>query len=152
MFCSPFNSTLVDVPRPHLDPIATLQEALAVVALTARHPLISESVLLHLDRNWCGVALSRVAHPRTIIFRDFHRALAHEVVARCAATTDTTRAFIVTFRPGSPMAPGDVDALLHIEAALGSAGYSLADWVVTGRGGFYCPRVLIDAPDPWDRR
>lgn len=152
MFHSPFNASLVDVPRPHLDPVSTLQEALAVVALAARHPLGSESVLLQLDRQWRGVALSRIAHPPSVAIGDACRALAHDVVARCTDTVDTVHAFIVTFRPDPPMAPDDIESLVHLRSTLDAAGYILIDWVVAGRGGFYCPRILTDASDPWDRR
>lgn len=154
MFHSPFNSTLVDVPRPHLDPVCTLQEALAIVSLAARHPLATDTVLLQLDDKKRGVALSRITcttpQPGHHGSHDTSRAMVRNVVEECTASQQTVHAFVVTFRSASPVGAGDVAVLHHLDSSLRSAGFHLLDWVVVGRGGFWCPRVLTDAPDPWD--
>lgn len=150
MLHPPFNSTLVDVPRPHIDPIFTLQEALAIVSLAARHPIAADAILLQLDRHRRGVALSRLASAGVESTHGHQRHLARGVVELCAATPGTSLAFVVSFRPAAAVAPGDAEALCHLGASLASAGFDLLDWVVVGRGGFYCPRVLIDGADPWN--
>lgn len=138
-----FNSTVLDIPRPHIDPISSFEEALAVVSLAARHPTIDETIALHLDAESRGVALVRLDPSRT--------SLAHDVVASCSMTPTATQTFVVTFRIGSPLHTGDPAQLGRLASVLGSAGFALRDWVVVGRGGFYCPRVLTENDDPWRR-
>lgn len=149
MFHSPFDSTLVDVPRPHLDPVCTFQEALAIVSLAARHPLSADTVVLQLDRRMRGVALTRLTSGSTTPTHDPGRDLARSVVEHCAANHDTAHAFVVSFRPWSPITAADASTYTHLSSSLASAGFHLLDWTVVGRGGFWCPRVLVDAPNPW---
>lgn len=140
---TPFTSSLLDVPRPLIDPIDTFEEALGIVSLGARHPLANESIVLPLDRHNRGVGLIRVVAPE--------ERLAHDIASVCVRTPLAAAAFVVTFRRTCPVGPRDAALFDQISAVLASNGHSLVDWVVVGRGGFYCPRVLTDAPDPWCR-
>lgn len=143
MLRAPFTSTLLDIPRPLVDPVSTFPEALGIVALAAGRPLRHESVVLVLDSRRRGLGLHRTGTP------DAH--LAHEVAAVCSRTPAALGAFVVTFRPGSPVGLDDPGLFEQLRHVLHSTGHHLIDWVVVGRGGFWCPRILTDVADPWDR-
>lgn len=152
-----FISSLVDVPRPGVDRVSTLQEALGVISLAARHPLTIDTIVLGLDDRLRGVGLARVpSHPRdggSPSDRGDDGFLArtiHDIISWCVRTPSVREVVVASFRPSSPIAASDVRGLARLVGSLASAGYTLRDWVVSGRGGFYCPRVLTDSPDPWE--
>lgn len=143
MLHAPFTSTLPDIPRPLVDPVSTLPEALGIVALAAGRPVRAGSIVLVVDDRRRGLGLHRTGGPES------H--LAHDVAGVCSRIPGAHGAFIVTFRPGSPVGLDDPDLFEQLRTVLHSTGHHLVDWVVAGRGGFWCPRILVGAPDPWDR-
>ena len=135
------NASLIDVPRPFIDPINTFVEALGVTSMALQRPRIDSTIALLLDKHRRGLAMFRIPplSSRTI----------HSVVAHCSEMPSTTSVVLVSSRRNTPVVPADIP-LLHICAStLEAAGIRLFDWAVIGTGGLYCPRTLAGVPDPW---
>jgi hypothetical protein len=135
------NASLIDIPRPFIDPINTIVEALGVASMTLQRPRVNSTVALLLDTRRRGLAMFRVP--------PLSSQSIHAVVAHCSEMPSTASVVLVSSRVGSPVIPADI-ALLHIcTGTLAAAGFCLFDWAVIGRGGVYCPRTLAGVPDPW---
>jgi hypothetical protein len=138
---SPFESTLLDVPRAHVDPICSLIEALSVVALATERPLQHSTTALLLDARRCGVGLVRT--------RASHCDATHFIIGEASRVENVHAVFIATTRPQQTVQFADGDDYLSMVHLLSHAGISLTEWVVLGRGGLYCPRALTDLPSQW---
>lgn len=135
------NASLIDVPRPFIDPINTFVEALGVVSMAVQRPRVDSTVALLLDQHRRGLAMFRIP---PLSSRNIHT-----VVAHCSEMPSTASVVLVSSRRGIPIVPADI-ALLHLcTATLAAAGIRLFDWAVIGLGGLYCPRTLSGIPDPW---
>ena len=135
------NASLIDVPRPFLDPINTFVEALGVASMAMQRPRRDSTIALLLDSSRRGLAMFRVP-PLT------SRSI-HDVIAHCSEMPSTASVVLFSSRQGIPVKPADIP-LLHIcTNTLAAAGFELFDWAVIGRGGLYCPRTLAGVPDPW---
>ena len=135
------NASLIDVPRPFIDPINTFVEALGVVSMALQRPRNDSTVALLLDEQRRGLAMFRVP-PLT-------SCNIHTVVAHCSEMPSTSSVVLVSSRRTVLVVPADI-ALLHLcTATLSAAGIRLFDWAVIGHGGLYCPRTLAGVPDPW---
>lgn len=135
------NASLIDVPRPFIDPINTFVEALGVASMALQRPRRDSAVALLLDEQRRGLAMFRIPplSSRTI----------HTVVAHCSEMPSTSSVVLVSSRRGVQVVPADI-ALLHLcTGTLAAAGIRLFDWAVIGSGGLYCPRTLAGVPDPW---
>lgn len=136
-----FTSSLLDIPRPFVDPIMSLVEVLGIVSLSIRRPLSSSMVALFLNSDRCAVGLSQVATSDT--------APAHHLVASASRVPSVHSVVLVSSRPHCLVRSSDVAHLQSFTRAAHNAGFALCDWVVVGRGGMYCPRTLTDLPNPW---
>jgi len=135
------NASLIDVPRPFIDPINTFVEALGVVSMALQRPRIDSTIALLLDEQRRGLAMFRVP---PLTSRNIHT-----VVAHCSEMPSTSSVVLVSSRRTVFVVPADI-ALLHLcTATLSAAGIRLFDWAVIGHGGLYCPRTLAGVPDPW---
>lgn len=135
------NASLIDVPRPFIDPINTFVEALGVASMAMERPRSDSTVALLLDEQRRGLAMFRIP---PLSSRNVHT-----VVAHCSEMPSTTSVVLVSCRRGIPVVPSDI-ALLHLcTSTLSAAGIRLFDWAVIGAGGLYCPRTLSGIPDPW---
>lgn len=142
MFSSaPFSTTLLDVPRAHIDPIRSLLEALSVVALSIQRPLDHSLTALLLNAEWCGVGLERTC-------RSFRPAM-HHVISAASEVPNVQFAVLASTRPRSTVQYVDGDNFLFASQLFAHAGITLVEWVILGRGGMYCPRVLTDEPSRW---
>ena len=136
-----FSSTVIDIPRPFIDPVESLAQALAVASLVTPRPRTDGTHALLLDRDRRGLGIID-APPLT-------RDSVHSLVGACCDLSGVALVVVVSRRTAPAVQPGD-DALHdRLGLALAAAGFSLLDWVVCGRGGVYCPRVVVGAPDPW---
>jgi hypothetical protein len=135
------NASLIDVPRPFIDPINTFVEALGITSMALQRPRIDSTIALLLDKHRRGLAMFRIPplSSRTI----------HSVVAHCSEMPSTASVVLVSSRRNTPVVPADIP-LLHIcTSTLAAAGIRLFDWAVIGTGGLHCPRTLAGVPDPW---
>lgn len=130
---STFQSTLLDVPRAHLDPIDSLLEALSVLALAVERPLQDSTTAVLLDTHRRGVSLIRTRQP----LRD----AAHLIIGEASRIGNVQYVVVVSERSHSSTAPADLDDYRAISQLFSHAGISLIEWVVLGRGGLYCPRT-----------
>lgn len=138
---SPFTSTLLDIPRAHIDPIDTLVEALSVVALATERPLCQSTTSLFLDSQRRGIGLTRTyKHSRDAV---------HHIISEASRVHMVESVFVVSTRPRHTVEYADGDQFLAMTQLFSHAGITLVDWVVIGRGGLYCPRSLTDTPSPW---
>lgn len=135
------NASLIDVPRPFIDPINTFVEALGVVCMGVQRPRVDSTVALLLDKHRRGLAMFRIP---PLSSRNIHT-----VVAHCSEMPSTTSVVLVSSRPGLPVVPSDIPLLHLCTGTLAAAGIQLFDWAVIGLGGLYCPRTLAGVPDPW---
>lgn len=138
---SVFTSSVIDVPRPLVDPITSLVEALSVVSLALQRPRTSSTVVLVLDRHRRGLHLFR-SNPMT-------PTSFHHIVRECSTIPSVDGVVVVSHRDTRPFSELDESLLFTGAHTLWAAGIHLIDWVVVGAGGMYCPRSLCGAPDPW---
>lgn len=136
-----FHSSLVDVPRPFIDSISTLVEALGIASLTIPRPRTTGTIAVVTDAQLRGIAMLHL--PELAMHS------VHEVVARCSHIAGAHAVVLVSVRTSSPVQPRDTELLQHLTQVLSHAGIALRDWVVVGKGGLYCPRSLLGLADPW---
>jgi hypothetical protein len=141
---SPFESSLLDVPRAHRDPICSLIEALSVVALATERPIRHSTTALLLDAQQCGIGLVRTRLP--------HRDATHFIISEASRMNNANAVFVVTTRPQQTVQFTDGDDFLSMFQLFTHAGITLTEWVVLGQGGLYCPRALTDIPSHWATR
>ncbi len=128
-----WNSSLLDVPRPYIDVVASVTEALGITSLVFERPRRESTTVLVLDVMRRGIHLNRFAplSSRTL----------HEIIADCSELDNPHGVVIMSSRTASHTPLAD-SALLHLaHSMLHNAGLQLLDWIVTGPGEIYCPRT-----------
>ena len=134
-------ASLLDIPRPFIDPIDTLVEALGVACLSLPRPLAPHTVVLVADAHRRCVAMLHCP--------PLDETSIHTIVGHCAHVPDACNVVFVSVRVTPPICSSDPELLQHCMRVTASAGLQLFDWVVVGVGGLYCPRSLTDSSDPW---
>ena len=134
-------ASVIDIPRPLIDPITSLVEALSVVSLALTRPRRNSTFVLVLDNERRGIHLFRTA--------PLNKCSIHRIIYECSHVPSVGGVFITSVRNTQPVSPDDSDKLLNSARTLASAGLQLIDWAVIGAGGLYCPRTLLNLPDPW---
>ena len=76
------------LPRPHRDPITTIQDSLSVCALAVSRPLRTSLIVLMRDAQQRGVGLVSLLGATL----DDH---VHDVIAACSATLDVESIVVV---------------------------------------------------------
>jgi hypothetical protein len=135
------SSSILDVPRPLVDPITSLLDALSVVSLSLRRPRRNDTVVLALDAQRRGLHLFRTV--------PMCAEALHHVVSQCSVVSGIHGVVITSVRPTTPLCTTDQQLVVTTRHTLLAAGIELVDWVVLGAGGLYCPRTLCGMPDPW---
>lgn len=135
------SASILDVPRPLVDPITSLVEALSVISLALRRPRSNDTVVLALDNKWRGIHLFRTS-PLT-------QHSLHHIVRECSDVPSVSGVVIASHTTSRLLAPSDITLLRSSQTTLAAAGLNLIDWVVIGPGGLYCPRVLTHSRHPW---
>ncbi|MEY2940168.1 MAG: hypothetical protein RIS58_1155 [Actinomycetota bacterium] len=113
------------LPRPHRDPITTLQDSLSVCALAISRPLKTSLIVLMRDAQRRGVGLVSL-HGATL---DDH---VHDVIATCSATLDVESLVVVEVKEHPSR--DAVDGLRRARTACDRAGLLLCEVVVVERG------------------
>lgn len=135
------SSSVIDVPRPLIDPINSLAEALSIVSLAVQRPRRDTTVVLAVDEKRRGIHLFRT--------NVMSATTAHHIVRECSYVPAIDGVVIVSHRTSAPIAATDKDVWNCSRLTLSAAGISLIDWVIVGAGGLYCPRTLSGVSDPW---
>ena len=112
-----------------------------MASLVARRPRGDATFALVLDRQRRGLGIVSVP---AVDIRSVHT-----LVGACCDIPGADSVVVVSMRNGTTVHPRDIELHGRLSVALAAAGLPLLDWVVCGRGGVYCPRVVIGAPDPW---
>lgn len=73
----------------------------------------------------------------------------HKLIGQVALNPEASSAVLISLREHTPHHHGDEVLLQHMKTVFEHSGIVLRDWVVMGRGGLYCPRSLLNEPDPW---
>lgn len=133
--------SILDVPRPLVDPITSLVDALSVVSLSLRRPRRNDTVVLALDAQRRGLHLFRTL--------PMCAETLHHIVSECSVVSGIHGVVITSVRPTSPLHATDQQLVVTAQHTLSAAGINLVDWVILGAGGLYCPRTLCGMPDPW---
>lgn len=136
-----FSSSVIDIPRPFIDPVESAAQALAIASLVVHRPRRDQTLVLLLDVGRRGVGI--------IDFHALDHSVMHLIVGACCAVEAVASVVVVSTRHGGTVTVGDIDLHARLSFALAAAGYDLVDWIVCGRGGIYCPRTVIGAADPW---
>ena len=113
------------LPRPHRDPIVTLQDALSVCALAITRPLATALIIVMCDAQRRGVGLTSLDGARL----GDH---VHEMIAACSATLNVESLVVVECR-ASPI-PDQPGELRRARLACNRAGLTLREVVVVERG------------------
>ena len=119
-FVSPFI-----LPRPHRDPITTLQDALSVCALAIARPLSPSLIVLMCDAQRRGVGLVSLTSARL----GDH---VHDMIAACSATLDVESLVVVECR--EEKTDDSPDEVRRARLACERAGLVLRDVVVVEPG------------------
>ena len=134
------------VPRPRLDPIRSVDDALLVFRAQLTRPLRAETLAMFLDDNDCGSTLVTV----TDTSDPFQILEVAEAMALAGATSpDVTALVLASVRPGGGPLPGDDDLWLGASDVVGECGLTLVDWFVIGRHGTFIPREALGVPSRW---
>ena len=136
-----FSSTVIDIPRPFVDPVESVVQALTIASLVTRRPRRGSTLALILDSRRRGLGV--VAAPRV------DRTTIHSLVGACCDIPRADSIVVVSVRRGIPVRATDVELHARMSFALAAAGFTLLDWIVACRGSAYCPRIVVGAPDPW---
>lgn len=136
-----FSSSLVDVPRPFIDPVRSLVEALSIASMVFQRPRICSTVVLALDAQRRGIHLNR--------FAQLSPTACHDIVADVSYLDSVHSIVVFSSRTTRPLRRGDLELFDVGNTIFSHAGLHWLDWVIVGSGGLYCPRTLLDHPDPW---
>jgi hypothetical protein len=134
------------LPRAGVDPVDAAA-ALAVIDLAAHCPPIHhETVVLLLDQQRCGIAITVVAgtrHPDDVVD------VADVVVRSASASAGAVHALVIaTVRPGGGLLADDADRWLEMSSLASTHGVTLVEWFVLGVAT-ECPRDLLGEPPRW---
>lgn len=132
---------MIDVPRPFVDPITSLVEALSVIALALQRPMRASTVVLAVDHHMRGIHLFRTT--------SLSREAFHHIITQSSCVHNSHGVVIASTRTGPPVVSSDAELLRCGQFMLSAAGLRLIDWIVLGAGGLYCPRSLYGLPEPW---
>ena len=123
------NASLLDIPRPFIDPIDSLVEAVGIVSLAIERPIRHCTYALVLDAQRRGLGLLH-AGPVSLI-------TAHFLIGRISEIPAAESVMLVTTRTDTCVQPGDEELLQMLQHTFSHAGITLLDWVSVGRGGLY---------------
>lgn len=136
-----FTSSLLDIPRPFIDPITTLVQALGLFSLAAHRPRRVESLVLCLDSQSRGIHMFGAP--------EISGSAMHHIVSHASSIPATSSLVVCSIRSTAPIHPDDIHMWSHCHSVLHHAGLHLRDWIVVGHGGLYCPRTLSHHDNPW---
>lgn len=136
-----FSSSLIDIPRPFIDPIHSLVEALGITSMVVQRPRCDSTIALVVDEQRRGLHLNRFAPLTLRVF--------HDIVSDVSSIDNAHAVVLCSTRIGSPVHFSDLELWQFGHVVFNNAGLEFIDWCVIGTGGYYCPRSLWDHPDPW---
>ena len=135
------SSSILDVPRPLIDPIRSLLDALSIISLGLRRPRQNDTMILALDAQRRGLHLFR-SH-------EMSAEALHHIIGQCSVVSGIHGIVVASIRTALPLLASDQQLMFTAQHTLSAAGIELIDWVVIGVGGLYCPRTVSGLPDPW---
>ncbi len=140
------------LPHAGVDPIDSHEVALSMIGFMMGDPVRSETLVLFLDEQHCGIQVTIVngTVPFDAVF-DVIELIKETVVT---ADFDFDAVVIATVRPPECGVPDlddrDVDRWLEASALLDDAGIDLLEWYVIGHR-IMCPRDELGEPPRWHR-
>ena len=134
------------VLRARLDPVRSVDDALAIFDLQITRPLRAETLVMFLDGNSCGsiiVTVTGTDDPFQIV------EVAEAMAMTGSGSPDVAALVLASIRPGGGPCPGDDDLWLEVAEVVEASGLTLIDWFVVGRHGTFSPRELMGVPTRW---
>jgi hypothetical protein len=131
-------------PRGGVDPLRTADDALAIIDLARRVPVVHETIVLPLDAERRGaniVVVSDTTSPDAVVG-------VVECLALVAAGAFLPELVVASVRPGRPVELVDADRWLEIDAIARAHGVGLVEWFVLA-DTVGCPRDLLGAAARW---
>lgn len=138
-------------PRAGLDPIRSADDALAIVSLARRDPLIAETLAFFLDDRHCGAG-SIVAVSDTVVPDDVLDVADVICTASAAQVADGTLTGLVvaSCRRRAGLLPDDAERWCDLSDLVETHGLVLVEWFVVGPEGVVLPRDVAGEPPRWD--
>lgn len=141
-------STSARLPRAGVDPIACIEDALAMFELQRCHPIRAETLAMFLDSSGCGSVLVTV----TDTVAPAQLLEVAEVMARLGgARPEISGLVLATVRPRYGLQTGDDELWTRAVEIVEANGLDLIDWFVISRHGTSSPRELLGQPSRWAR-
>ncbi len=146
-----------DVPTAGIDPIESLEEALAAINLFIARPLRSETIVLWRDplgRGQGMISVSGTEHPSDVLDVLDVIADARDGLPECVSDpfpdgpSDVASLVIVSVRPGAHPDPGDVTLWSDLMSLADARGIEVTEWAVIGHD-IWVPRMLAGQPSRW---
>lgn len=130
-------------------PVRCAADALAVIGLALREPLVHETICFTLDARGVGgvvIAVEGTAGRDDVLDIAMH-------VAAAAEGTPSQRLVVASVRPDAPVDADDADMWRTLARAVALWGVDLVEWfVLDGQCRAFVPRVLAGDPAPWPLR
>lgn len=136
-------------PASEPAPVRCAADALAVIGLALREPLVHETICFTLDaRGVGGIVIAVEGTPD----RDDVLGVAMHVAAAAEGTL-SRRLVIASVRPDASIVADDADLWRTLSRAVALWGVELVEWfVLDGRCCAFAPRALAGDPAPWPLR
>jgi hypothetical protein len=134
------------VPRAHVDPIFSADEAMAVFREQMSRPMCAETLVMFLDESGRGstlVSVSGTDDPFQVVD------VAEAMALAAGSNADVSGIVLATVRPGGGFLPGDDELWLEAADVVDEIGLTLIDWLVIGRHGTVSPREQLGMPSRW---
>jgi hypothetical protein len=146
-----------DIPAAGIDPIESIDEALAAVGLFVTRPLRHETIVLwrdHLDRGQGMIAVNGTEHPSDALEVLDAMADALDGPLECGCDPfpegpDPVGSLVmVSVRPGAHPDAADIALWNDLSALAEARRVTLTEWAVIGHD-IWVPRALAGQPSRW---
>ncbi len=136
-----FTSSLLDIPRPYIDPVSSSTEALGIAGLIFERPRQECTAVVVLDTMQRGIHLNR--------FAPLALSTLHEIIADCSELFNPHSVVLLSSRRSSHSLTMDLQLGHLAHTMLHNAGLKLLHWMVAGPGEIYCPVSWNSSSDSW---
>ena len=139
----------IATPATEPAPVRCAADALAVIGLALREPLVHETICFTLDARGVGgivIAVEGTPDRDDVIGVAIH-------VAAAAEGTQSQRLVVASVRPDASIVADDAELWRTLRGAVALWGAELVEWfVLDDRCRAFAPRALAGDPAPWPLR
>lgn len=135
------------MPRAHLDPIVSVEDALAVFTMQMSDPADDETLVMLLDDQQCGSTLITVTGTHSV------RQLLEVAEAMSIVATSMPHISAIVLasvrQQGHTSDLTDPSVWVQLDEIVEEYGLVLIDWLITGPWGVMLPRALLGERSRW---